>query len=200
LPYLPRVQKEDVAKTYTSSGADYSKRGQPYFPLEPTRTIINLKPTFLPKLQPPPRIPTQLPQISFAILPTIQLHTPRKPNTHTSTNNILSSATPTNNIPHRKLANIPAENRTKQPTTTTTTTSTNKPRLTTSNKLSNLQKREHYCQGHATSSFWTRTMPSSEGDSSIPSRPCYTHIIFASRYQQSRASYPHTTIKKTQET
>jgi hypothetical protein len=150
LPYLPRVQKEDVAKTYTSSGADYTKRGQPYFPLEPTHTIIILKPTFLPKLQPPPRIPTQVPQISFAILPTIQLHTPRKPNSHTSTNNILSSTTPTNNIPHRKLANIPAPptNQDSQqamnfPTFRTIHTITGGSNLTFENKR---QKREHYCQ------------------------------------------------------
>jgi hypothetical protein len=138
LSYFPRIQKEDGTKTKPAFSVNCCERGQSHISLESTFAIIILQPTFVPKLQPSPRIPAQLPQISFAILLAIQLHVTNKPNPYTTTNNHLSSRTPANNISHRKFTNMPTKSRAKQ--STSTSTSTTKPRIfPAGNKLSNLR-------------------------------------------------------------
>jgi hypothetical protein len=89
-----------------------------------------------PKLHPSSRIPHQLPQISFAILPAIQLYTTSKANPHTIANNHQSSYTPANNISNHRLTNTSTKSRAKQCTSTSAT----KPRIFPArNKLSNLR-------------------------------------------------------------
>jgi hypothetical protein len=89
-------------------------------------------------------MPTQLPQISHAILSAIQLHTTSKPNTYTTARNHLSVATTANNIPHPKITSIPTKNGAKQ----STSTSTHKPRIfPSSNKLSSVRNYSHYHWG-----------------------------------------------------
>jgi hypothetical protein len=124
-------------------GIKHKERGKSHISLEPTFAIIILESTFIPKLQPSSRIPTQLPQISLTTLPAIYLHATCKPNPYTTTSNHLSSTTSANNIPNCKLANIPTKNRAKQ----STSTSTHKPRtFPASNKLSNLRDYPYHHQ------------------------------------------------------
>jgi hypothetical protein len=118
LSYLPRIQKEDGTKTNPTFGINHNESCQSHISPEPTFAIIILKSTFVPKLQPSPIIPTQLLQISLAILPAIQLHGTCKPNPYTIANNHLSSTTFANNIPNSKLTNIPTKSRAKQSTFT----------------------------------------------------------------------------------
>jgi hypothetical protein len=103
--------------------------------------MLLLKPTFIPTFQLPPRIPIQLPQIPFVILPAIQLHPAYKPSPHTPTNNHLPSATIANNVPHCKLSNNPTQSRAKHPISTSTT----KPRVfPTSHQFPNLRNYTHH--------------------------------------------------------
>jgi hypothetical protein len=161
LSCLPQIQKEDDTKANTTFGIKHNERGQSHIRLASTFTIIILEPTFVPKLQPSPRIPTQLPHISLAILSVIQLYATSKPNPYTTASNQLSSATFANNIPNCKLINIPTKNEAKQSTSTSITklrifpASTTLPTFRTVHIItggSNLtienkrQKREHYRQ------------------------------------------------------
>jgi hypothetical protein len=114
LYYLPRIQKEDGTKASPTFGIKHRERGQSHSPLASTFAIIILKPTFVSNLQPSPRIPSQLPQISLAI----QLHAACKPNPYTIASNHLSFTTFANNIPNYKNTNIPTKNRAKQSTST----------------------------------------------------------------------------------
>jgi hypothetical protein len=61
-------------------------------------------------------MPTQLSQISFAILPALQLHPIYKSNPHNPANHQLPLDTPTNNVSCNEHPSNPIKNRDKQPT------------------------------------------------------------------------------------
>jgi hypothetical protein len=84
LSCFPRIQKEEGTKANPTFDIKHGERGQSHIPLASTFAIIVLKPTFIPKLQPSPKIPTQLPKISLAILLAMQLHAAGKPNPYTT--------------------------------------------------------------------------------------------------------------------
>jgi hypothetical protein len=135
LPHLPRVQEENDPKAELATKSSPSQRNQPYIPLAPNITIIIFKSTFVSTLQLPFRIPVQLPQIPFAILPTIQLHLRHKPNSHNPTRYHLPSTAIANNISHNKLPNNSAKIKAQSTANPTTT-----PRvLATRHQLPNLQ-------------------------------------------------------------
>jgi hypothetical protein len=100
LSHLPRVQEENDPKAKPAAKSIHNQRSQSHIPLASTIAIFILKPAFIPTPHDLFRIPNQLSQISFAILPAIKLHHIYKPNPYNSTNHHLPCGTPTNNISH----------------------------------------------------------------------------------------------------
>jgi hypothetical protein len=134
------IQEKNDLDTKSFVEPTFIQRDQSQVALAPAIATISFIPHIISTLQLPTRVPVQLPQIPFIILPTIQLHLRYKPKPFNPTNHCIPFTTAPDNIPCSQHPNNPAKNRAQCTATSTNTTPKN---LTAKQQLPNLRNHPH---------------------------------------------------------